>query len=567
MAYPDLGAYQAAVQNPSAVFLDPLLKQCAVETTPLGLPRPRTGGFAITYRLMRGSQSWAVRCFHKQAPDLEARYAAISDFLQSKAFPHFVDFTFVSQGIRVQGQTLPVVKMAWITGQTLEIYLDQHHADRRRVSALAQNIADAVRQLEQHNAAHGDLQHGNILARDDGITLIDYDGMYVPSMPTGRANEIGHVNYQSPLRDESAFGPGLDRFASIVMALALEALQHQPSLWGRFSGGDNLLFRRSDFVNPQASQLLKELRILPNFASRIDQFSLLCRTPFTQMPTLDQFMSGAVSVSSSQILSQSTPVRVRLHQFDVVEAANRQALLSSVGDVVQVVGRVVNVARRTAVTRQPYAVVDFGDWKEKQFRLVLWAEQLDQLENVGTGLNSLAGKWVTITGLVQVYNGSPQIVVDDAYNVRILPQGKADAERLLDEGQRNVTLASRVAPVTASGNAAIVQRLRAMEGNVATTVTLSGGTMPAAGGAVAPTNKVTRNQKIVAQLRAERNAASPATAKSIRPPLETPDNSNWTWAPSRSEPATDPSPTKERRVGVWFGWGVVILIVIWFVIF
>src|SRR5215213_10637809 len=104
MAYPSLTAYQDSVQNPRLVFRDPELARSEIERSPIGMPKPRTGGFAITYRLSSGGGHWAVRCFHREVRDLEQRYAAISAFLSKTSSPLFVRFRYLRDGILVHGQ-------------------------------------------------------------------------------------------------------------------------------------------------------------------------------------------------------------------------------------------------------------------------------------------------------------------------------------------------------------------------------------------------------------------------------------------------------------------------------
>jgi len=47
---------------------------------------------------------------------------------------------------------------------------------------LAERFRTMVSRLKEAGIAHGDLQHGNILVIDDDYKLVDYDGIYVPSL-------------------------------------------------------------------------------------------------------------------------------------------------------------------------------------------------------------------------------------------------------------------------------------------------------------------------------------------------------------------------------------------------
>jgi hypothetical protein len=93
------------------------------------------------------------------------------------------------------------------------------------------------------------------------LTLIDYDGLWVPALADRPSGEAGHANYQHPERQkETAYGPEVDRFSHLVIYTALRALgPGGQALWQRYDNGENLLFRAADFAAPRDSKLLREL--------------------------------------------------------------------------------------------------------------------------------------------------------------------------------------------------------------------------------------------------------------------------------------------------------------------
>ena len=101
--------------------------------------------------------------------------------------------------------------------------------------------------------AHGDLQHGNIKVEAGcRIILVDYDGMFVPSMQGFTSNELGHRNYQHPGRTKDHFGGYLDNFSAWSIYTSLYCLTLDPTLWRKLEAGDEcLLFRQEDYVNRQ----------------------------------------------------------------------------------------------------------------------------------------------------------------------------------------------------------------------------------------------------------------------------------------------------------------------------
>ena len=75
MSWPTPQDYNEAVQNPRLNFEDADLRAGTPDVTPLGLPRPITGGFASVYSIRNGSKRWAVRCFLRDFADHKERYA------------------------------------------------------------------------------------------------------------------------------------------------------------------------------------------------------------------------------------------------------------------------------------------------------------------------------------------------------------------------------------------------------------------------------------------------------------------------------------------------------------
>src|SRR5579871_3793984 len=254
MAWPSGQDYNEAVQNPLLNFADPELKMGCVELTPLGLPRPITGGFATVYKVQCGPRIWAVRCFLGGVTDQQKRYEEISKHLAAARLPYTVGFDYQTQGIRVRGQWYPILKMEWVPGEPLNAYIEKNLTHPAALMALANRWLEMACALQKAGIAHGDLQHGNVLIVNGQLKLIDYDGMYVPALQGFKSHETGHRNYQHPLRTGNQFGPDLDNFSLWVVYVSLVALSLDPSLWQQTKAcEENLLFRKEDFEKPTAS--------------------------------------------------------------------------------------------------------------------------------------------------------------------------------------------------------------------------------------------------------------------------------------------------------------------------
>jgi hypothetical protein len=123
---------------------------------------------------------------------------------------------------------------------------------------LSQEWLRLIASLREAGIAHGDLQHGNIIVDHGSLRLVDHDGMFVPQMERWKASEVGHQNYQHPLRDAENFDANLDNFSAIAIYLALISLAEQPELWQQFHD-ENLLFNKTDFLDPAQSPLFAKI--------------------------------------------------------------------------------------------------------------------------------------------------------------------------------------------------------------------------------------------------------------------------------------------------------------------
>jgi hypothetical protein len=436
---PSLSEYQAALQHPDTAFVDPALRRGSIVTDPLGMPKVVSGGFALTYQVQTASGRFAVRCFHRASPDLEGRYRAIQPVV-AQLSRVFVPVEYQDEGVRVFGRSHPITKMRWIDGRQLGSYLESQPPPSA-IQRIESALHDVLHELERSGVAHGDIQHGNVMIdRQGAVRLIDYDGMYVPGLAGRTAAEAGHVNYQHPLRTDQ-FDGTLDRFAIIVLTVALRALRADPCLWERYSDGDNVLFRRKDFVDPAASPLFAELSTLPQVAPLATRLAQIAMGPFVAVPRLEQFLSGEFAL----VARPATATRPALTtQYRVVDGADRETLHDLEGSVVTVVGRVIDVYSGTTVSEEPYAFLNFGDWRLGSFQLVLWSEALG---NDLARARLLKGAWVTYTGLVSVYRGRtpsrPQVVLDSVPAVKVLDPDTA--KQMLAAGREAGALPSRPA--------------------------------------------------------------------------------------------------------------------------
>lgn len=273
--------------------------------TPTGLPRVASGNFACVYEVRNGARRIAVKCFTRQVSDLQRRYNLISQHLQGFWMPQLVRFEYQEQGIRVQGQPYPIVKMDWIDGEQLHNFVKKHLSNASALLALAQQWHELVVKLQGARMAHGDLQHGNVLVAAGELRLVDYDGMFVPPLRGERCPELGHPNYQHPQRTGNDYDETTDNFSALVIYLSLRALATGQKLW-QFHNGENLIFLKADFEAPGQTPIWQQLRQSPDkdVQQLTEVLEQSCVDSPTQVPDLETILR-AISLGSKRKTSKS----------------------------------------------------------------------------------------------------------------------------------------------------------------------------------------------------------------------------------------------------------------------
>src|SRR2546426_10850319 len=104
MPWPTGHDYQTAMQISRISFRDPDLKAGQPELNQLGMPKPRSGSYAVAFKTHFGGRDYAVRCFLGDSLDRQDRYQQISEFLKTAALSYTVEFSYQREGILVSGK-------------------------------------------------------------------------------------------------------------------------------------------------------------------------------------------------------------------------------------------------------------------------------------------------------------------------------------------------------------------------------------------------------------------------------------------------------------------------------
>ena len=295
MAWPGITDFSEAVQNPRLCFKGTDFESGTVTPNRRGMPLVFSGAFACVYKVSAGGQTFAVRCFTREVRDQQHRYNRLSEYLANVLPPSFVHFEYVERGISVRGSWYPIVRMEWVEGESLNGFvggnLNDPDALRRVAAQWRGGPAASLRGL---GIAHNDLQHGNVMVQPDGrIRLVDYDGMFLPAFRGERSPELGHKNFQHPLRTAEDYDAYVDNFPSLVVYLSLLALASDPGLWD-FYNDDNLLFTGKDYAAPGNSLLFARLKNSPDsaVAQLTERLEECCALPPKDVPDLETVLNG-----------------------------------------------------------------------------------------------------------------------------------------------------------------------------------------------------------------------------------------------------------------------------------
>jgi len=287
MKYPLRGEYDTAVRNLDKFVFDNVLKRGkpVMQANNPHLLRSYNGGKAIVYEIQTNPKKFALKCWVEDLGDLEIRYQAIDRYLNQIKLPYFVDFSYDEQGILVNGHKFPTIRMEWVNGIGFKTFISNNINNPTCIRAFADKFLAMVNSLHQNNMSHGDLQHGNIMVRDNGeICLIDYDSLYIPSLSNEEDRIKGLDGYQHPNRSKIVkLSPKSDYFSELIIYLSVLVISEKPSFWKSIEKEERLLFSKPDLVNPRSSPIFAQLANSAQFSSEVIYFTLelekFCRQP------------------------------------------------------------------------------------------------------------------------------------------------------------------------------------------------------------------------------------------------------------------------------------------------
>ena len=264
MQYPLISEYVRAIQDASN-NLDELAHLVPV-LDDHGEPYRSSGAFAVVFK-MKDEQTgkyYALKCFTEEQKGRAESYRQIADELEFVDSPYLTSVKYLEKEIFVDSSCeedeFPVLLMDWIDGETMENYIAENYQDNYAMAMLCYRFCKMAAWLRSQPFAHGDIKPDNIMVRPDGnLTLVDYDGMFVPAMKGQKSPTIGTKDFSHPLRTVDDFNETIDDFALASIALSLKAISLRPSLLDEYGGADRLLFSVEDYRDLSNSNVFVSL--------------------------------------------------------------------------------------------------------------------------------------------------------------------------------------------------------------------------------------------------------------------------------------------------------------------
>ena len=267
MQYPTISEYVKAIQD-AGNNLDKL-----AHLTPVldahGEPYHISGAFAVVFKMQDKSTGkyYALKCFTEEQEGRADAYRQIAEELDMVEYPYIIFVKYIEKEVCVDCQCeedkFPVLLMDWVDGDTMEAYIAANYHNQSSMSMLCYRFGKMAAWLRTQSFAHGDLKSDNIIVRPDGsLALVDYDGMFVPSMKGRKSPTKGTKNFSHPLRTVDDFDETIDDFSLASIALSLKAISLNSTLLDLYGNSGRLLFSEEDYRNPSKSKVISTLQEL-----------------------------------------------------------------------------------------------------------------------------------------------------------------------------------------------------------------------------------------------------------------------------------------------------------------
>ncbi|MBQ9163689.1 MAG: protein kinase [Bacteroidaceae bacterium] len=262
MQYPLISEYVQAIRDAKdnldkLSYLEPVLDIH-------GDPLHSSGAFAVVFKMKDGitGKMYALKCFTEEQKGRKDAYDKITEELAHVDSTYIISVSYFEKELFVDSTCtseteFPVLLMEWIEGMTMEAYIKNNYDKQNKMKWLTYRFCKMSGWLHSQQFAHGDIKPDNIMVKKNGtLVLIDYDGMYVPSMKGLKSPTLGSRDYSHPLRTPSDFNETIDDFSLTSISLSLKLISLDADLYTQYGSSDGMLLRKSDYHNLSNSKIL-----------------------------------------------------------------------------------------------------------------------------------------------------------------------------------------------------------------------------------------------------------------------------------------------------------------------
>ena len=207
------------------------------------------GGNAVVFKVKIGNQLKALKCYTKP----KANIHAIDLYLKNNPDDLIIGNELLKEELFVyfgsNGHYFDVQISDWCEGRFLDFEIKRcvfnHHFDLLERYSEEFNLF-AIQILERE-WAHGDIKPENIYVNPaGGFKLIDTDAMYIPTL--SESDEIGTPNYRHPNRSAKDFGPHIDDYPLLLIAVSLRAIALDITLFDKYTTKDNIILNPHEIL-------------------------------------------------------------------------------------------------------------------------------------------------------------------------------------------------------------------------------------------------------------------------------------------------------------------------------
>lgn len=261
MQYPLISEYVQAIRESQdnldvLSYLEPMYDNN-------GEPLHSSGAFAVVFKMkdINTGKYYALKCFTEDQKGRRDSYEKITEELENLESPYIIKVNYYDKELFVNSsctseKEFPVLLMDWVEGMTMETYISSNYQNEGLMKWLTYRFCKMASWLHTQSFAHGDIKPDNIMVKPDGtLVLIDYDGMYVPSMKGTKSPTLGSKDFSHPLRTTSDFNEAIDDFSLASMSLSLKLISIDKDLYNKYATSDGMLLRKIDYLNLQNSKI------------------------------------------------------------------------------------------------------------------------------------------------------------------------------------------------------------------------------------------------------------------------------------------------------------------------